>query len=85
MSNGRKTFANAIKKQVFLNTTKTINGLSSSIWRIDHYRETICFPSYGDRNSSYGWNIHHIDGNPQNNKINNLMALHHDSHDRKHK
>lgn len=81
--NGRKTYSKAIKKLLF-KELKQIQG-NPTIWREDIQGRIICFPSYGDINSSYGWNIHHIDGNPENNKLENLIAVHYESHEELHK
>ena len=39
---------------------KIIFGYDSSIQRNDKYGNTIIFQEYGNRNSSRGWEIHHI-------------------------
>lgn len=76
--NGRKSFSRQIKRIVFKNSNPTEGN--PTIWRRDIDNKLICFPSYGDRNSSYGWDIHHIDGNPNNNEVENLIAVHYDTH-----
>ena len=41
----------------------------------DKYGKQMCFQEYGNRNSSCGWEMDHIDGNPNNNDLNNIQAL----------
>lgn len=77
--NGRKTFNKTIRRNLFLNLER-VEGYNPSIWRYDIHGNLVCFPSYGDRNSSYGWDIHHIDGNKDNNRLSNLVAVHYDTH-----
>jgi hypothetical protein len=55
-----------------------IPNIDSHIWRKDKCGSLIKFGDYGDRDSPYGWEIHHI--NPTSNggsdDIYNLMPLH---------
>ena len=44
----------------------------------------VIYGSYGDENSSFGWNIHHIDNNRRNNNDNNLQAISFACHKGKH-
>lgn len=44
-------------------------------WRKDKCTAWIKRDKYGDRNSTYGWEIDHIDGNPDNNVRSNLQPL----------
>lgn len=78
--NGRKTFSKALIKNTF-KRLESVSNYNPSIWRRDSAGMLICFPSYGDRNSSYGWNIHHIDGNKENNRESNLIAVHYTTHE----
>ncbi len=41
----------------------------------DVYRMEMKLEEYGNRDSSFGWEIDHIDGNPDNNSLNNLQPL----------
>ena len=76
---GRKTFSKNAKRTIF-NRLKTIPGKPENIWRKDVGGRLICFPSYGDENSRYGWNIHHRNKNPRDNSITNLIAVSYETH-----
>jgi len=53
----------------------TVQGNDPSRWRKDECGAWIGKKEYGDRDSEYGWEIHHIDGNPDNNIPSNLLPL----------
>lgn len=76
MSNGRKTFSKNVKTQVFDKVALPIN----KNWGIDFRGKKIARAGYGDENSKFGWNIHHKDGNKNNNNIDNLIPVHYDTH-----
>ena len=42
------------------NKGQVIFGVSSDQWRRDNYGNPIKFRDYGNRESPYGWEIHHI-------------------------
>ena len=81
----RKKFSKNVRRLVF-NRLEIIDGKDHKIWREDVGGKVICFPSYGDMNSEYGWNIHHKNGNPKDNSLYNLEAVsfevHHYLHNR---
>ena len=77
---GRKTFSKNAKRIVF-NKLKLIHGKDPSIWRKDVGGTVICFPSYGDENSRFGWNIHHKNKKPLDNNIINLIAVSYETHE----
>ncbi len=80
---GRKTFSSATVTRVF-RRAKIIHGKHENLWRKDRRNRTINRSAYGDRNSSYGWDIHHKDGNHNNNNESNLEAVHYDTHNELH-
>ncbi len=53
-----------------------VQGWDSSRWRKDECGAPIGKKEYGDRNSKYGWEVHHIDANPKNDKLDNKIPLH---------
>ncbi len=80
----RKTFSKKVKDILFSNLEEIPNQ-DKNQFRKDRKGRKIFKGSYGDRNSSMGWNIHHKDKNPKNNNINNLEALNFISHNEEHK
>ena len=80
----RKSFSKNKKRDLF-NLLSPIDGEDSLQIRQDRKGRKVAKAAYGDRNSSFGWNIHHKDGNYNNNSIENLEALHYESHDEEHK
>lgn len=80
---GRKTFSKEERTAVF-RRADIIPGKDENQWRKDRHGKVICNASYGHEASDYGWNIHHIDGNSNNNVDSNLEAVHYDTHDELH-
>lgn len=78
---GRKSFKKEVIDFVFMHTTKPKSGSNQKQVRQDRKGTPIARAAYGNRKSKMGWDIHHIDGNKNNNNKNNLEALHHDNHD----
>ncbi len=81
--NGRITHSKNKINEVF-RKCKKIKNQDPNLWRKDRFGREIYRPAYGDFNSDYGWNIHHKNGNPRNNTIENLEAIHYDSHSELH-
>ncbi len=75
----RKMHSKEIVNKIF-RKARTINGEDPNLWRLDRKGMYIYRPAYGDIHSSYGWNIHHKDNNPNNNSESNLEAVHYDTH-----
>lgn len=80
---GRKTFSNTTKRYVF-EQLERISDRDPKIWRMDLSGRTICYPSYGDFNSRYGWNIHHKNNDSSDNRLFNLEATSFELHDKYH-
>lgn len=76
----RNKFGKNTRTKVFRKSAEIVNK-DSALWRSDRMGRIIARAAYGDRNSKFGWNIHHRDGNPANNILENLEAVHHDTHD----
>ncbi len=76
---GRKTFNKNAKRNIF-DKLREVPGKDKKIWRKDVGNEVICFPSHGDENSKFGWNIHHINENPVDNSLSNLEAVSYKTH-----
>lgn len=81
---GRKTFSKKVKRFVF-EQLETIPERNPKIWRMDLSGKTICYPSYGDYSSRYGWNIHHKNEIPSDNRLINLEATSYELHEKYHK
>lgn len=76
----RESFSKTKITNIFNKAKIDINE-DSKLWRRDRKNRKIYRPAYGDHNSKYGWNIHHKDKNSKNNSIDNLEAVHFDTHD----
>lgn len=59
MSNYQTTTAEQLKLAVW-NKGHIIPGYDSNIWRRDDFGHAMRYSDYGDRNSTYGWEIDHI-------------------------
>ena len=68
------------QKEAAWEKAKEINGVHPNVKREDCRGKKIVKSAYGDRNSNFGWDIHHIDGNNSNNNLDNLKAVHHNTH-----
>ncbi len=80
----RKTHSKNTVTKVFCKASEIV-GKNPSLWRADRYGRVIARAAYGDENSKFGWNIHHRDSDPSNNNINNLEAIHYETHNEIHK
>lgn len=80
----RKTFNKTIIHNVFMDTTRPSSTRDPRQLRSDKKDRIIAKAAYGNRNSKFGWNIHHIDGDKNNNIKSNLQALHFETHDEIH-
>ena len=52
-----------------------VSGNDSTILRKDECTAWIKRDAYGNRQSQFGWEIDHIDGDPNNNLLTNLRPL----------
>lgn len=77
---GRNKFSEKIKKEVFFSLPK-LEGEDSQ-YRCDFEGKKIHFTHYGKRDSNFGWNIDHIDGDRKNSAIQNLRALSFETHEK---
>jgi hypothetical protein len=55
---------------------RAVSGYDPLKWRKDVCGAWMSGSKYGDRESRYGWEVDHIDGNPENNAFRNLRPLH---------
>ena len=61
-------------------TATIVQGTDSALWRKDEYGTTICRSEYGNRASSFGWEIREVSPGPFEGGIpGNLKALHFDN------
>ncbi len=72
------------KKRIIFEKAKQAEFQDSRLWKIDRHGKMMHKAAYGDRNSKYGWNIHHKDGNRSNNNISNLEAVNFVTHKKLH-
>lgn len=68
------------QKEAAWNNAYKIDGVSPKEKRKDFHDRTIAKSAYGDEDSSFGWNIHHKNGNWRDNRYSNLVAVHYDTH-----
>lgn len=78
---GRKKLSKKIIKDVFELLPKFSNDEKDSQKRKDYKGRIIAFHSYGKRDHKYGWNIDHINRNTENNSLENLRAVHYETHE----
>ena len=57
----------------------TKQNIDKKLWKDKKYGRQIHWDQYGTR-TPQGWDIHHIDGNRDNNEIENLRPIHWKSH-----
>ncbi len=79
----RSTHGRNTVTKVFRKSAEIIDR-NPSLWRADRYGRVMARAAYGDRNSQFGWDIHHRDSNHNNNNINNLEAVHFSTHEEIH-
>ena len=58
------------------NKAQVVRGYDPLKWRKDGCGAWVSGEEYGNRESPYGWEVDHIDGNPENNAYSNLGPLH---------
>lgn len=76
----RRTFTDQQKKNVFQKLLDFNPGANDQK-KVDHKGRVIHWTQYGNRNSTYGWNIDHINRNINDNSLNNLRAVHYETHE----
>ena len=81
--NGHKTFSKNIERYVF-ERLKEIPNKNPKIWRVDLSGNYICYPSYGDYQSRFSWNIHHKNEIPLDNRLINLEGISYERHEKYH-
>ncbi|MGP8071370.1 MAG: HNH endonuclease [Candidatus Bathyarchaeia archaeon] len=74
MTESRKTWSPEEIQAVWEKGT-AVRENHPSLFRKDQYGAWIQRDHYGNRDAGYGWEIHHIDGNPNNNGLSNLAPL----------
>jgi len=52
-----------------------VTNNDQKVWRKDKCKAWIKRDKYGDRDSTYGWEIDHIDGDSENDDLSNLQPL----------
>lgn len=75
----RHSFKKHVIDQVW-DKLDTIDGENPNQKRIDLKGKVVAKAAYGNETSQYGWNIHHIDHNKDNNLVSNLLAVSYESH-----
>jgi hypothetical protein len=68
------SFSDAIIQRVW-EKGQIAPGNDPKLWRKDQCTAWIYRPAHGDRNSQYGWEIHHVNPNGGDD-ISNLIPLH---------
>ena len=74
MFESRRTWSPEEIQQVW-NKATTVSGNDPSAFRKDQCGAWIERNRHGSRESAFGWEIHHIDGNPNNDALSNLAPL----------
>ncbi len=74
LAEARKTWSPE-EIQAVWNKGAVVTGIDEDAWRKDECTAWIHRTRYGSRDSDYGWEVHHVDGNPDNNNISNLRPL----------
>ncbi|MCR8612951.1 MAG: HNH endonuclease [Mycoplasma sp.] len=80
MSRNRKTFNKSLIKEVW-DKAKDFSNNPNFQKKLDYRKRIMYFPAYGDREHKYGWNIDHINRNPNDNNIANLRAVNFKTHE----
>lgn len=74
----RKDYSDEEKQKVWKKGNPAINSKTKQKLpqlRFDEYGALMKFEDYGNRDSEFGWEIDHIDEDPQNNAFTNLRPL----------
>lgn len=74
----KNQFGKNTRTKVFRKAAEILDK-DPSRWRSDRSGRVISRAAYGDRNSKFGWEIHHRDGDLANNLLENLEAVHYDT------
>lgn len=73
-------FADKYGEKRLRNTQKLDEGIRNLIKERDTFRCQFCNQKENDRDTVYGFIVHHIDGNRRNNELTNLITLCHPCH-----
>ena len=68
------------KKTKIFRDSAEILGKKQSYEKLTEEERSIARAAYGNKNSEFGWDIHHRSGNPNNNDLSNLEAVHFKTH-----
>lgn len=69
------SFENAVIAAVW-RKGKIVAGVDPGKWRKDACQAWMSFDAYGNRDSAFGWEIDHVDGDSDDDRLSNLQPLH---------